>query len=127
MAPDGYDSFYVLAPVPNNESNINWDIEAPKIVNQIKNTLEKRVLPELEKNIVSSFYVTPNTFEEKFKTYKGSGFSISPIFSQSAWFRYHNKSEIKNLFFAGAGTHPGAGLPGVVNSAKLLEKLVTKI
>ena len=127
IAPEGFDSFYVLAPVPNNESNINWEIEAPKILDQIKNTLEQRVLPELKNNIVSSFYVTPNTFENKFKTYKGSGFSISPIFSQSAWFRYHNKSEIKNLFFAGAGTHPGAGLPGVVNSAKLLEKLVTKI
>ena len=127
MAPEGHDSFYVLAPVPNNESNINWEIESPKIVAQIQNTLEERLLPELEKNIVSSFYVTPDTFEHRFKTYKGSGFSISPIFSQSAWFRFHNKSEIKNLFFAGAGTHPGAGLPGVVNSAKLLERIVPKI
>ena len=127
MAPEGHDSFYVLAPVPNNESNINWEIESPKIVAQIQNTLEERLLPELKKNIVSSFYVTPDTFEHRFKTYKGSGFSISPIFSQSAWFRFHNKSEIKNLFFAGAGTHPGAGLPGVVNSAKLLERIVPKI
>ena len=83
------------------------------------------MLPELEK-YCELILCNPDTFEHRFKTYKGSGFSISPIFSQSAWFRFHNKSEIKNLFFA-AGTHPGAGLPGVVNSAKLLERIVPKI
>ena len=127
MSPEGYDSFYVLAPVPNNISGIDWDMKSEEIIEQISNKLEKTVLPDFKTSIVSSKFVTPDTFENKFKTSYGSGFSIAPIFSQSAWFRFHNKSEIKNLFFTGAGTHPGAGLPGVVNSAKLLERVVPKV
>ena len=127
MSPEGHDSFYVLAPVPNNISGIDWDNKSEEIIEQISSTLEKTVLPDFKTSIVSSKFVTPDTFENKFKTSYGSGFSIAPIFSQSAWFRFHNKSEIKNLFFTGAGTHPGAGLPGVVNSAKLLERVVPKV
>ena len=127
MSPEGHDSFYVLAPVPNNISGIDWDKKSEEIIEQISSTLEKTVLPDFKTSIVSSKFVTPDTFENKFKTSYGSGFSIAPIFSQSAWFRFHNKSEIKNLFFTGAGTHPGAGLPGVVNSAKLLERVVPKV
>lgn len=127
MSPEGHDSFYVLAPVPNNISGIDWKKKSEEIIEQISNTLEKKVLPDFKNYIVSSKFVTPDTFENKFKTSYGSGFSIAPIFSQSAWFRFHNKSEIKNLFFTGAGTHPGAGLPGVVNSAKLLERIVPKV
>ncbi|MFL2859236.1 MAG: phytoene desaturase family protein [Pontiellaceae bacterium] len=127
MSPDGYDSFYVLAPVPNNISGIDWEKKSDEIIEQISNTLEKTVLPNFKDSIVNSKFVTPDTFENKFKTSYGSGFSIAPIFTQSAWFRFHNKSEIKNLFFTGAGTHPGAGLPGVINSAKLLEKVVPKV
>ena len=127
MSPEGCDSFYVLAPVPNNESKIDWEIMKEKVMEQIQNSLSRTVLPDLEKHIISSIIVTPDDFENTFKTASGSGFSISPIFSQSAWFRFHNKSEIENLFFVGAGTHPGAGLPGVVNSAKIIQKVVPKV
>ena len=77
------------------------------------------------KNIVSDFYVTPDYFENELNTQYGSGFSIQPKFTQSAYFRFHNKSEIYDqLYFVGAGTHPGAGVPGVLSSAKVLDKIL---
>ncbi len=124
MAPSGQDAFYVLVPVPNNLSNINWSNEGEKFKNLILEKMDSSVLPGIKKNVVSDFYLTPDYFEKELATLHGSGFSIQPKFSQSAYFRFHNQSEVfKNLYFVGAGTHPGAGMPGVLSSAKVLDKL----
>ena len=125
MAPEGNDCFYVLVPVPNNQSNINWSIEGDKFKNLIIDKLEKTLLPDLKENIIEDFYLTPDYFEKELNTKYGSGFSIQPKFSQSAYFRFHNKSEVYDgLYFVGAGTHPGAGVPGVLSSAKVLDKII---
>ena len=124
MAPSGQDAFYVLVPVPNNLSNINWSNEGEKFKNLILEKMDSSVLPGIKENVVSDFYLTPDYFEKDLATLHGSGFSIQPKFSQSAYFRFHNQSEVfKNLYFVGAGTHPGAGMPGVLSSAKVLDKL----
>ena len=124
MAPDGQDAFYVLVPVPNNLSKINWTNEGGKFKNLILDKMDKSVLPGIKENVVSDFYLTPDYFEKDLATLHGSGFSIQPKFSQSAYFRFHNQSEVfENLYFVGAGTHPGAGMPGVLSSAKVLDKL----
>ena len=125
MAPEGHDCFYVLVPVPNNQSNIDWSIESEKMKNLIIYKMEKNLMPNLKENIVDDFYLTPDYFEKDLNTKYGSGFSIQPKFSQSAYFRFHNKSEIYDgLYFVGAGTHPGAGVPGVLSSAKVLDKII---
>jgi phytoene desaturase len=125
MAPDGQDAFYVLVPVPNNLSNINWSVEGEKFKNLILDKMDKSVLPGIKENVVSDFYLTPDYFEKDLATLHGSGFSIQPKFSQSAYFRFHNQSEVfDNLYFVGAGTHPGAGMPGVISSAKVLDKIL---
>jgi phytoene desaturase len=124
MAPKGQDAFYVLVPVPNNLSKINWSNEGEKFKNLILEKMDRSVLPGIKESVVSDFYLTPDYFENDLATLHGSGFSIQPKFSQSAYFRFHNQSEIfKNLYFVGAGTHPGAGMPGVLSSAKVLDKL----
>ena len=124
MAPKGHDAFYVLVPVPNNLSKVNWGLEGDKFKNLVIEKMDKSVLPGIKKNIVSDFYLTPDYFEKELNTLHGSGFSIQPKFTQSAYFRFHNKSEVyKNLFFVGAGTHPGAGIPGVLSSAKVVDEL----
>ena len=125
MAPDGNDCFYVLVPVPNNQSKINWEIEGENMKNLVIDKMEKDLMPNLKDNIVEDFYLTPDYFEKDLNTKYGSGFSIQPKFSQSAYFRFHNKSEIYDgLYFVGAGTHPGAGVPGVLSSAKVLDKIL---
>ena len=125
MSPNGQDAFYVLVPVPNNLSNINWSNEGEKFKNLILDKMDKSVLPGIKENVVSDFYLTPDYFEKDLATLHGSGFSIQPKFSQSAYFRFHNQSEVfDNLFFVGAGTHPGAGMPGVISSAKVLDKIL---
>ena len=124
MAPKGQDAFYVLVPVPNNLSKINWSNEGEKFKNLILEKMDRSVLPGIKENVVSDFYLTPDYFEKDLATLHGSGFSIQPRFSQSAYFRFHNQSEVfENLYFVGAGTHPGAGMPGVLSSAKVLDKL----
>tara|TARA_B100000902_G_C27268803_1_gene895140 strand:+ start:131 stop:1045 length:915 start_codon:yes stop_codon:yes gene_type:complete len=121
------DSFYVLAPVANNESNIDWNLKGDEFCGHVTDILEESVLPNLKSNIVSSFYVTPDYFQKELNSFNGSGFGIQPIFRQSAYFRYSNKSnEFNNLYFVGAGSHPGAGVPGVLSSAKVTEKLILK-
>ena len=121
------DSFYVLAPVPNNLSNIDWNRCGDSFKNTIFNILEETTLPGLKENLVDSFYITPNYFEKDLNTQVGSGFGIQPIFRQSAYFRYSNKApEFDNLYFVGASTHPGAGIPGVISTAKTTEKLILK-
>ena len=124
MAPDGQDAFYVLVPVPNNLSKINWENEGNKFKDLVLDKMDKSILPGIKENVVSDFYLTPDYFEKDLATLHGSGFSIQPKFSQSAYFRFHNQSEIfENLYFVGAGTHPGAGMPGVLSSAKVLDRL----
>jgi phytoene desaturase len=125
MAPDGNDCFYVLVPVPNNQSKINWDIEGEKMKKLVVDKMEKDLMPNLSENIIEDFYLTPDYFEKDLNTKYGSGFSIQPKFTQSAYFRFHNKSEVYDgLYFVGAGTHPGAGVPGVLSSAKVLDKII---
>ncbi len=126
FAPKGCDSFYALVPVPNLISkSICWEKEANEFKNHVLKVLEKRLMPGLKKEIVQDFYMTPLDFKENYLSDKGAGFSLAPFFTQSAWFRFHNKSEVlKNLFLVGAGTHPGAGLPGVLSSARVLESLL---
>ena len=125
MAPIGHDCFYVLVPVPNNQANIDWKIEGEKMKNLVVDKMENDLMPGLRENIVEDFYLTPDYFEKDLNTKYGSGFSIQPKFTQSAYFRFHNKSEIyEGLYFVGAGTHPGAGVPGVLSSAKVLDKII---
>ena len=125
MAPEGNDCFYVLVPVPNNQSGIDWNTEGEKMKSLIINKMEKDLMPNLKENIIEDFYLTPDYFEKDLNTKFGSGFSIQPKFTQSAYFRFHNKSEIYDgLYFVGAGTHPGAGVPGVLSSAKVLDKIL---
>ena len=125
MAPEGHDCFYVLVPVPNNQSMIDWSKEGEKMKNLVIDKMEETLLPNLRENIVEDFYLTPDYFEKELNTKYGSGFSIQPKFTQSAYFRFHNKSEsCEGLYFVGAGTHPGAGVPGVLSSAKVLDKIL---
>ena len=122
MSPEGQDAFYVLVPVPNNLSNIDWSIQGKKFRDIVLERMDNSVLPGIKENVINDFFLTPDYFENDLLTLHGSGFSIQPKFSQSAYFRFHNKSEIfENLFFVGAGTHPGAGMPGVLSSAKVLD------
>jgi len=126
MAPEGCDSFYVLAPVPNKQANINWETQQQAYGDKIIKALENTIMPDLSQYIVHRFAKTPSDFEVDFSSVEGSGFSIAPSFQQSAWFRFHNQAEgPENLYLCGAGTHPGAGLPGVLSSAKVLDKLIT--
>jgi phytoene desaturase len=125
MAPAGCESFYVLVPVPNKQSGLDFGKLGPELRNATVAYLSRTVLPGLEKCIVDDFYVTPDHFEKNLNTMHGSGFSIQPLFSQSAYFRFHNKAPgIEGLYFVGAATHPGAGMPGVICSAKVLDHLV---
>lgn len=125
LAPEGCESFYVLSPVPHLDSGTDWQKKAKPYRNAIINFLEENYLPNLEENIAVEHHIDPRHFRETLNSYKGAAFSIEPILTQSAWFRPHNKSEdIEDLFFVGAGTHPGAGLPGVLSSAKIAEDLI---
>ena len=118
---------FVLAPVANNESAINWNEKGDEFSEHIISILSDKILPNLKENIIDKFFVTPDYFEFNLNSFKGSGFGIQPIFRQSAYFRYSNKSnELDNLYFVGAGSHPGAGVPGVISSAKVTEKLILK-
>ena len=124
FAPAGHDSFYVLAPVPNLLGDIDWSVEGPKLKARIIDALERTILPDLGAHIRADFYMTPDDFRHNYQSVHGSGFSIAPLFRQSAWFRFHNRAEgLRNLYLVGAGTHPGAGMPGVLSSAKVLERL----
>lgn len=125
MAPEGHECFYVLSPVPNKEGKTNWKDEQNKYKDKIYTWLESNHLPGLKDNLTVDFSVTPDYFEHDLQSEKGAAFGIEPSFRQSAYFRFHNKSEdVDGLFFVGANTHPGAGVPGVLNSAKVLEKVI---
>ena len=143
MAPDGMDSFYVLVPVPNlqpsknntngpdvptnDDGSVDWSKFGDAFRDDVVRYLERTVLPGLSDCITGDFYVTPNHFRDNLNTHYGTGFSVQPIFRQSAWFRFHNKSDIDGLYFVGAGTHPGAGMPGVLCSAKVVDRLIPAV
>ena len=125
FAPPGCDSFYVLAPVPNLEADIDWQAEAPRLRDRIVRALDRTLLPGLQQTMVSDFFMTPEDFQHDYLSVAGAGFSIAPYFTQSAWFRFHNRGEgPRNLYLVGAGTHPGGGVPGVLSSAKVVDRLV---
>lgn len=125
VAPEGCDAFYVLSPVPNLESGTDWRVEAERYRLKIEAHLEKTLLPGLGGAIVTSRLMTPLDFEARLLSLHGAAFGMEPILTQSAWFRPHNKSEdIDGLYFVGAGTHPGAGVPGVLSSARVLDEVV---
>ncbi|UMY15838.1 phytoene desaturase [Methylobacterium organophilum] len=125
LAPEGCDAFYVLAPVPNLAGGQDWGRIAEGYRARIAAMLEASVLPGLDAALVTSKVTTPQDFADDFLSYRGSGFGLEPVLTQSAWFRPHNRSEeVENLFLVGAGTHPGAGLPGVLSSARVLDSLV---
>ena len=125
FAPDGCDSFYALVPVPNMQGNIDWGNEGPRLEQRVLDALDNSILPGVKDNLAHSFFMTPVDFESRYLSPEGAGFSIAPKFTQSAWFRFHNKAEgPENLYLVGAGSHPGAGLPGVIASAKVLDQLI---
>jgi phytoene desaturase len=125
MAPPGCDTFYVLSPVPHMGSGIDWHQKAEPYRRVIMESLSASLLPDLEENVVSSRMVTPQDFQDRLLSIHGAAFGMEPVLSQSAWFRPHNRSEdINQLYLVGAGTHPGAGLPGVLSSARVLDKVV---
>ncbi len=125
LAPAGCENFYVLAPVPHLGSGTDWRQAARPYRDRIMQFLEQKYLPNLSKHIVTEHMITPQHFHDTLNSYLGSAFSVEPILRQSAYFRPHNQSEeLKNLYFVGAGTHPGAGLPGVLSTARIAEKLI---
>jgi phytoene desaturase len=126
MAPAGCSTFYALAPVPHlGKLPVDWDEIAPIYAERIIDELERRLIPGLRERIVTRFHYTPKDFATDLNAHLGSAFSLEPILTQSAWFRVHNRDDkIPNLYFVGAGTHPGAGIPGVVGSAKATAALM---
>lgn len=128
MAPEGHECFYVLSPVPNSESGIHWPDMEKRYRDKIYSWLDKHYLSGLLDNMTVNFSVTPDYFENTLQSEKGAAFGIEPSFTQSAYFRFHNRSEdVDGLYFVGANTHPGAGVPGVLNSAKVLDKVVPAV
>jgi phytoene desaturase len=125
LAPDGCDTFYVLAPVPHLDADIDWDAMAEPYRQRISQALSEELLPDLENQIVSSRITTPNDFRHRLLSERGAAFGLEPVLTQSAWFRPNNKSEdVAGLYLVGAGTHPGAGVPGVLSSARVLDRVV---
>lgn len=125
LAPPGCDTFYVLSPVPNLLGNVDWTQMAEPYRARIQQRLEETVLPGLGDTIVTSRLLTPLDFRDRLSSLNGAAFSLEPQLFQSAWFRPHNLSEeIAGLYLVGAGTHPGAGLPGVISSARILDEIV---
>jgi phytoene desaturase len=125
LAPDGCEAFYVLAPVPHLGGKVDWAVQARPYRDRIMAFLEDSYLPGLSRHLVTEHMIDPRHFRHELNSYLGSAFSVEPILTQSAWFRPHNRADrIPNLYFVGAGTHPGAGLPGVLSSAKIAEDLI---
>ncbi|PZF76046.1 phytoene desaturase [Aestuariivirga litoralis] len=125
LAPEGCDSFYVLSPVPHQDSGIDWATQAQTYKAAIAEHLDHTLLPGFRDHIVTEKLMTPIDFATRLSSAKGAAFGLEPVLLQSAWFRPNNKAEdIENLFLVGAGTHPGAGVPGVVSSARILDTVV---
>ena len=125
IAPDGCENFYVLSPVPHLGADVDWTTAAKPYRDAIMQFLEDNYLPDLQENIIAEHMIDPLHFQNDLNSYLGSAFSFQPILTQSAWFRPHNRSEeFENLYFVGAGTHPGAGMPGVLSSAIIVDNLL---
>jgi len=125
LAPPGHDCWYVLSPVPHLGSGIDWEVVGQRYRDRIMQYLEDRYLPGLQSHIVTERRIDPRYFEQTLNSYNGSAFGTEPTLMQSAYMRPHNRSpDIANLYFCGAGTHPGAGLPGVISSGKLVADLI---
>ncbi len=126
LAPPGCDAFYVLSPVPHlGRAPLDWETLGPLYRDRIFAFLEEKCLPGLRQDLVTSRIFTPFDFRDELNAHHGSAFSLEPILTQSAWFRAHNRDDvIENLFIVGAGTHPGAGVPGVIGSAKATASLM---
>lgn len=125
LAPPGCDCFYVLSPVPNLTGGVDWAAQAEPYRQAIEKRLSETVLPGLENHILASMMLTPQDFQDRLLSVNGAAFAIEPQLFQSAWFRPHNLSEeVDGLYLVGAGTHPGAGVPGVISSAKILDEIV---
>jgi phytoene desaturase len=125
LAPPGCDAWYALSPVPHLGGNVDWSTAAQPYRDAIVHYLEERYLPNLSRHIVTERRVDPRYFRDTLNSHLGSAFSVEPTLTQSAWFRPHNVSAgIPNLYFAGAGTHPGAGLPGVISSGKIVADMI---
>jgi phytoene desaturase len=125
LAPPGCDAFYVLSPVPHLGSGTDWHAQAEPYRRALARRLSETMLPNLERHVVSSLLMTPRDFQDRLHSYRGAAFGLEPVLTQSAWFRPHNRSEeVERLYLVGAGTHPGAGLPGVLSSARILDTVV---
>ncbi len=128
LAPEGCDGFYVLSPVPHLQSGTDWTIEAERYRKSIETYLERTVLPGLSREVITSRVLTPQMFQDDFLSFRGAAFGLEPVLTQSAYFRPHNQSEdIERLYLVGAGTHPGAGMPGVLSSARVLDSIVPNV
>lgn len=127
MAPAGHDTFYALAPVPHLDSGTDWATQAAPYRAAIAEVLDRTVLPGFERHLSASLITTPQDFHDRLLSFKGAAFGLEPLLLQSAWFRPHNRSEdIEGLYMVGASTHPGAGVPGVLMSAKALDSVVPR-
>ena len=126
MAPEGHSTFYALAPVPHlGKFPADWSEVAPVLEARILAEVKKRLIPDLDSRIVTKFSYAPPDFARDLSAHLGSAFSLEPLLTQSAWFRTHNRDDdISNMYFVGAGTHPGAGIPGVLGSAKATAALM---
>ena len=125
IAPEGCELFYVLALVPNLKANIDWENISESYRDNIISFLEENYLPDLKKNIIAEHYINPPHFQNTLNSYHGAAFAFKPTLLQSAYLRPHNRSEeFENLYFVGAGTHPGAGVPAVLSSGKIAAELI---
>jgi phytoene desaturase len=125
LAPPGCDAFYVLSPVPHLQSGVDWKTAAEPYRRAIATHLEQTLLPGLAAELATSRVLTPLDFQDRLLSFQGAAFGMEPVLSQSAWFRPHNRSEdVEGLYLVGAGTHPGAGVPGVLSSARVLDRVV---
>jgi len=128
MAPSGHDAFYVLSPVSHLDSGTNWPEQVESYRQSVQKMLEQTVLPNLGEHLTESFCTTPQDFQDRLLSYKGAAFGLEPLLLQSAWFRPHNISEdVAGLYMVGASTHPGAGIPGVLSSAKALDSVIPSL
>jgi len=126
MAPEGHSTFYVLAPVPHQgKLPVDWSEIGPILEKRILDEIGRRLIPDIHDRIVTKFHYAPSDFTADLNAHLGSAFSLEPTLLQSAYFRVHNRDDhIPNLYFVGAGTHPGAGIPGVVGSAKATARIM---
>jgi phytoene desaturase len=126
MAPEGMSTFYALVPVAHlGKMPLDWDEVGPILEKRVLDEIGRRLIPDIHNRIVTKFHYAPDDFAADLSAHHGSAFSLEPLLTQSAWFRAHNRDDaIPNLYLVGAGTHPGAGIPGVVGSAKATATLM---